>query len=403
MSSPIFLTRREVVAVFVAKAIRTFCYGYLGILLPLYLADLGTSAAGVGAFVTLTLVASATLTWAVRAPAERFGARAALVGLAALTAVAAVLLLASRDPWLVIVGAMLGNVAVGAGETGPFLSIEQVVIARVVGPGQRTTVLSLYNLLGYAAAALGAAAVVAGTPRTLFAMFLAGALVQVAAYAALGPVSLATRPAAPAVRSTPVIRRMAALFALDSFAGGFVLQSLIAYFLHVRFGLGLEALGRVFFVAQVLTAASLLLAPRLARAFGLLPTMVVTHLVSNVLLIAVAAAPSAWLAVALLYARQLLSQIDVPTRQAWVMSVVTDHEREAAATTTTLWRTAAQAITPTITGWVMQTISLSAPFVLGGTLKILYDLLLYRIFKDLKPPEPDSPDQRQRPGATPRA
>jgi predicted MFS family arabinose efflux permease len=131
--------------------------------------------------------------------------------------------------------------------------------------------------------------------------------------------------------------------------------------------------------------------------------MVVTHLVSNVLLIAVAAASSAWLAVALLYARQLLSQIDVPTRQAWVMSVVADHEREAAATTTTLWRTAAQAITPTITGWVMQTISLSAPFVLGGTLKILYDLLLYRIFKDLKPPEPDSPDQRQRPGATPRA
>jgi hypothetical protein len=285
---------------------------------------------------------------------------------------------------------MLGNVAVGAGETGPFLSIEQVVIARVVGPAQRTTVLSLYNLLGYAAAALGAAAVIAGTPRTLFAVFLAAGLVQAGAYAALGTVSVAARAASAAPRSTPLIRRIAALFALDSFAGGFVLQSLVAYFLHARFGLGLEALGRVFFVAQLLTAASLLLAPRLARTFGLLPTMVGTHLVSNVFLIAIAAAPTAWLAVSLLYARQLLSQIDVPTRQAWIMTIVPDHEREAAATTTTLWRTAAQSITPTLTGWIMQSISLSVPFVLGGMLKIVYDVALYRMFKDLKPHDPDA-------------
>jgi MFS family permease len=381
--------RRDVGAVFLAKGVRTFSYGYLGILLPLHLADLGLAATGIGAFVTLTLAASAALTWAIRAPAERFGARAALIALALLSAAAAMLLLAARDPWLVILAAMLGNVAVGAGETGPFLSIEQVVIARVVGPAQRTAVLSLYNLLGYAAAAAGAAAVAAGTPRVLFAVFLAGAIVQATAYAALGPVSVAQRPAATAPTSTPVIRRIAALFALDSFAGGFVLQSLVAYFLHTRFGLGLEALGGVFFVAQGLTAASLLLAPRLARAFGLLPTMVVTHLVSNVLLIAIAVAPAAWLAIALLYARQLLSQIDVPTRQAWVMTVVPDHEREAAATTTTLWRTTAQAITPMLTGWVMQSVSLSAPFVLGGGLKIIYDLLLYWTFKELKPHEPD--------------
>jgi MFS family permease len=167
-----------------------------------------------------------------------------------------------------------------------------------------------------------------------------------------------------------------------------VLQSLIAYFLHVHFGLGLEALGRVFFGAQLLTAASLLLAPRLARTFGLLPTMVGTHLISNVFLIAIAAAPSASVAIALLYARQLLSQIDVPTRQAWVMSIVPDHEREAAATATTLWRTAAQSITPTLTGYLMQSLSLTAPFILGGTLKIVYDIALYRLFKDLKPHDP---------------
>jgi len=382
-----FHARWNLGAVFFAKGARTFCYGYLGILLPLYLADLGLSATGIGAFVTFTLVASALLTWVIRAPAERFGVRAALIALAGLSLVGALLLLLTRQPWLVVVAAMLGNVAVGAGETGPFLSIEQVVIARAVGPAQRTTILSLYNLLGYGAAAAGAGVVALGTPRVLFGVFLVAALVQAGAYAALGGVTLAAPSARAAPASTPVIRRIAALFALDSFAGGFVLQALIAYFLHVRFDLGLEALGRVFFVAQLLTAASLLLAPRLARVFGLLPTMVLTHLVSNVFLIGIAAAPSAAVAIALLFARQLLSQIDVPTRQAWVMSIVPDHEREAAATTTTLWRTAAQAITPLVTGWVMQTIALSAPFVLGGTLKILYDVLLWRTFKDLKPRE----------------
>ena len=374
-------------AVFVAKGVRTFCYGYLGILLPLYLADVGLSATGIGAFVTLTLIASALLTWGIRAPAVRLGARAALIMLATLSVVAAVLLLLTHQPWVVVVAAMLGNVAVGAGETGPFLSIEQVVITRAVEPAQRTAVLSLYNLLGYGAAAIGAATVALGTPRTLFAGFLAAAVVQVIAYAALGRVRLAAHTPAGTPRSTPVIRRIAALFALDSFAGGFVLQSLIAYFLHVRFGLGLEALGRVFFVAQLLTAASLLLAPRLARSFGLLPTMVLTHLISNVFLIGIAAAPSAAVAIALLYARQLLSQIDIPTRQAWVMTIVPDHEREAAATTTTLWRTSAQAVTPLMTGWVMQSIALSTPFLLGGVLKILYDILLWTTFKHLKPPD----------------
>jgi len=192
------------------------------------------------------------------------------------------------------------------------------------------------------------------------------------------------RTAAAGVASSALIRRLAALFALDSFAGGFVLQSLVAYFLHERYGLGLEALGQIFLVAQLVTAASLLLAPRAARQFGLLNTMVVSHLISNVFLIAIAVAPGAWAAVLLLYARQLLSQMDVPTRQAYVMAVVEDHEREAAATTTTLWRTVAQAVSPTVTGWVMASIALGAPFVIGGGLKIVYDVLLWATFKDVK-------------------
>jgi MFS family permease len=375
-----------VAAVLIAKTLRTFCYGFLGILLPVYLAQRGLDARGVGFAVTCTLVGSAALTWAVRRPAERFGARVALGGLAALSAAAGALLLATDNPWLVVLAAMIGNVAVGTGETGPFLSIEQVVIARAVSGPRRTAVLSVYNLLGYAAAGFGAAIVGLAAPRVLFIVFVGVSLVQLMLYARIPRVTV-TRTRSEAGASSALIRRLAALFALDSFAGGFVLQSLIAYFLHQRYGLGLEALGQVFLGAQLVTAASLLLAPRAARRFGLLNTMVVSHLVSNAFLIAIAAAPVAWMAITLLYARQLLSQLDVPTRQAYVMAVVEDHEREAAATTTTLWRTVSQAVSPAVTGWVMASVALAAPFVLGGGLKILYDLMLWAMFKDVEPRE----------------
>ena len=379
-----------VIGVFVAKSVRTFCYGFLGILLPLYLAQLGLDARGVGLAVTCTLVGSAALTWAVRRPAERLGGRAALIGLAALSGLAAALLLTTSNPWVVVLAAMLGNVAVGTGETGPFLSVEQVVIARAAAGARRTTLLSVYNLLGYAAAAVGAGVVGLATPQWLFGVFLAAAAVQIAAYWLLPSAPTARRTtAAGRGPSTRLIHRLAALFALDSFAGGFVLQSLIVYYLHERFGLGLEALGQVFLVAQILTAASLLLAARAARRFGLLNTMVVSHLVSNLILVAIAFAPTAAAAVGLLLARQLLSQMDVPTRQAYVMAVVEDGEREAAATTTTLWRTVTQAISPAVTGWVMASVALGAPFVLGGVLKIVYDVLLYATFKDVEPTNVD--------------
>src|SRR5438094_625635 len=265
-----------VLAIFAAKTVRTFCYGFLGIVLPVYLSDLGLSAAGLGVAVTLTLAGSAALTWLVRRPAERYGARAALLALGALSAVAAVIFLSSRDPRLVVLAAILGNVAVGTGETGPFLTLEQVRIARAVPASRRTVALSVYNFLGYAAA-----------------------------------------------------------------------------------------------------------------RFGLLATMVVSHLVSNVVLILIAFAPTASVAIVLLCVRQLLSQMDVPTRQAYLMAIVADHEREAAATTTNVARTVAQAVTPALTGWVMQAVALAAPFVAGGALKIAYDLLLYWTFKDAKLP-PDA-------------
>src|SRR5439155_5102572 len=268
-----------------------------------------------------------------------------------------------------------------------FLTMEQVVLARAVSAERRTCILSLYNLIGYAAAALGALLVgIAVGWQALFIVFLATAVLQALAYRLLPEAVAGPARSAPdrALPSGPLIRRMAALFALDSFGGGFVLQSLVAYFLHTRFAVDAATLGIAFAVAQVLTAISLLLAVPLAHRFGLLPTMVVSHLVSNVAVIAMAAAPTPAVAIALLWARYLLSQMDVPTRQAYVMAVVEDREREAAASMTNLARTLAQAISPAVTGWVMQAVALSAPFVLGGGGKIVYDLLLYATFKDVK-------------------
>jgi MFS family permease len=377
----------DVVAVLVAKTARTSCYGFLGIVLPVYLEALGVSASGIGVAITLTLAGSALLTWVVRRPAERLGPRAPLLALVALSAASALLLLGFAWPPLVVLAAILGNVAVGAGETGPFLAIEQVVIARAVPAERRTHVLSLYNFLGYGAGAIGAAAVgLAPDYRTLFAIFLVAAGVQAVAYSRLrvGAAPAGAGDGHAARPSAPLIRRFAALFALDSFAGGFVVQSLVSYYLYRRYSLDLETLGLIFGVAQILTAISVLLAARVAKRYGLLETMVVSHLASNVALIAIAAAPTAAVAVALLFLRQLLSQMDVPTRQAYVMAVVADHEREAAASLTNLSRTVAQAVTPALTGWVMQTVALSAPFVLGGGLKIVYDVLIWRTFQHVK-------------------
>ena len=380
--------QRDARLVFAAKSTRTFCYGALGVLVPVYLARLGLDARGLGFAVTLTLVSSAALTFAVQRPTRRWGPRVALVGLAGLSVVAAVLFLVAHDPWLVVIAAMLGNLAVGTGETGPFQALEQVVVTRASPREALTQTLSLYNLIGYVASAFGAALIARfpDSPRGVFALFLVGALVQVAAYLRMRPVTAAAgaQRATAGAPSRPLVRRIAALFALDSLAGGFVIQSLVTYWFYTRFGLDLAQLGWIFFGTQILSGLSLLLAARLAPRLGLVNTMVFSHLISNVLLIAVALAPTALVAVALLLARHLLSQMDLPTRQTFLMLAVEDHEREHAATLTNTSRTLAQSVSPTLTGWIMQGVSLSAPFVLGGGLKIVYDLLLYVTIRNVR-------------------
>ncbi|HEX7216565.1 MAG TPA: MFS transporter [Methylomirabilota bacterium] len=379
---------REARLVLVAKTARTFCYGFLGVLFPVYLAERGLDARQIGVAVTLTLLASAAMTFGIRRPAERYGPRAALLAQAGLIVVSALLLLTTDHPWLVVAAAMIGNLAVGTGETGPFLTLEQVAVTRASPRAELTTALSLYNLVGYGASAVGAAAVAraGASPRLLFSIFLLGGLVQISAYALMRParpLDGRRRPDA-AMPSRPLVRRLAALFALDSLAGGFVLQSLVAYWFYTRFGMDLAALGWTFFGAQLLSGLSLLLAARLAPRLGLVNTMVFSHLISNLFLIGMALAPSASLAVTLLLARHLLSQMDVPTRQSFLMLAVQDHEREGAASLTNVSRTLAQSVSPALTGWVMTSVSVAAPFFLGGGLKIAYDLMLYATIRKVQ-------------------
>ena len=378
---------RDARLVFVAKTARTFCYGFLGVLLPVYLSELGLDARGLGVAVTLTLLASAAMTFGIRWPAERWGPRTALMTQAALIAVSAVVFLLTRQPWVVVAAAMAGNLAVGTGETGPFLSLEQVIVTRDTPRERLTTTLSWYNLTGYAAAGLGAAAVtqLGPSPQPLFLLFLLSGVAQMVAYGLMRrePPRHAARHA-EGTPSRPFVRRIAVIFALDSFAGGFIVQSLIAYWFYTRFGLGLDTLGWIFFGVQILSGLSLLLAARAAPRLGLVNTMVFSHLISNVLLIGVALSPVAWLAIAFLLARHLLSQMDVPTRQTFLMLAVRDHEREHAAAITNMSRSLAQSVSPALTGFAMQGLSLTMPFFLGAGLKIVYDLWLYATIRHMK-------------------
>jgi len=379
---------RDARLVFVAKTARTFCYGFLGVLLPVYLSELGLDARGLGVAVTLTLLASAAMTFGIRWPAERWGPRTALMTQAALIAVSAVVFLLTRQPWVVVAAAMAGNLAVGTGETGPFLSLEQVIVTRDTPRERLTTTFSWYNLTGYAAAGLGAAAVtqLGPSPQPLFLLFLLSGIVQMVAYGLMRrePPRHAAARHAEGTPSRPFVRRIAVIFALDSFAGGFIVQSLIAYWFYTRFGLGLDTLGWIFFGVQILSGLSLLLAARAAPRLGLVNTMVFSHLISNVLLIGVALSPVAWLAIAFLLARHLLSQMDVPTRQTFLMLAVRDHEREHAAAITNMSRSLAQSVSPALTGFAMQGLSLTMPFFLGAGLKIVYDLWLYATIRHMK-------------------
>jgi len=400
-----------------AKTVRTFGYGLMSVVLGLYLDRAGYAPTVVGAILSASLAGSALLTLFAAARADRFGRRRTLVLSTVLMAGSGLVFAFSQNVWALVLAALSGTVSATSGEVGPFESVEHAILPQTTPPEQRNRIFGWYNTLAALAVAVGALA--AGLPawlngafgmdpatgyRLMFAGYSVSALLSGAILLRLSPaVELAHPPAdAPEPRSGGLRRsrgtvaRLSALFALDAFGGGFVVQSFIAYWFALKFNAGSEVLGPVFFGVNVLKAISYPLAVRLAGRIGLINTMVFTHLPSNVLLMLIPLMPSLGAAVALLLVRHLLSQMDVPARGSYVMAVVDPGERTAAAGLTTLARTAAQAISPAVAGVALGWMSgLAAPFLLGGAIKIVYDLSLFNQFRRLKPADELAPEAAQ--------
>ncbi len=387
---------------------RLFAYGFVSVVLVLYLAAAGLSEAKIGLLLTLTLLGDTAISLRLTTAADRWGRRRTLLVGAALMLLAGAVFALTRDYTLLLVAATVGVISPSGHEVGPFLAIEQAALAEVVPAVDRTRVFAWYALVGSFATAAGSLAG-GGLSQALQSMGatpLASFRVVVAGYAAAGvvlaglflglssAVEAAPAPGAAAGRrlglhrSRGVVFRLAGLFSLDAFAGGFVVQSLVAYWFHIRFGAPPALLGAIFFGANLLAGCSALAAARVASRIGLVNTMVFTHLPSNVLLLLVPLMPTLPLAVAVLFLRFSISQMDVPTRQAYTMAVVEPDERSAAAGVTGVARTTGAALSPAIaTPLLANPALMGLPFFLAGGLKILYDLLLYRAFRSHRPSE----------------
>jgi MFS family permease len=391
---------------FAAKAVRTFAFGSLSVVLALFLARLGFSPTEIGAVLTATMVEDALLTIALSSLASRVGPWRIMACTAPLIALGGVLLATADARWVLVAGTVLGTVSPNGQEAGPFTALEQALLPDAVPGGARTRLFGWYNVFGFLPAALGAAAAGVALEWALRAGasdlaayrmmawgYAAAGVVLTALYLWLGARARRHPPRAPAApvgrlglhRSRAAVLELAGLQALDSLAGGFIMQSLLAYWFHLRFGVSGETLGALFFGTNLLSALSFLLAARLADRFGLLNIMVFTHLPSNLLLLAVPFMPTFPAAAATLLARHLLSQMDVPTRQAFTMAFVAPEERPAAAGLTSSARALAQACAPVASGAAMGVAASAAPFLLAGGLKIAYDLTLYLRFRKASP------------------
>jgi len=388
----------------VAKGLRAFGDGYVSLLLPLYLLQLGFSPLQVGIVATATLVGSGLLTLAVGLHAWRYHYRSLLLAASVLMAATGLGFAALTDFWPLLLVALVGTLNPSSGDVSVFLPLEHAVLARVVSDRQRTATFARYSLVGSLLAAAGslaaalpaALASVSGLSSTqaIQAMFLLYALIACASglvYRGL-PKALSTdapQALAPLQQSKKKVYALAALFSLDAFGGGFVVQSMVALWLYQRFDLSLAAAGVVFFWTGVLTAASYLVAVRIAGRFGLVNTMVYTHIPSSLCLILLPFVPYVGYAIALLFLRSALSQMDVPTRSSYVMAIVTPAERPAAASITSVPRSLASAVSPFLAGWMLSASGFGWPLLVAGGVKIVYDLLLLATFRKIRPPEED--------------
>ena len=387
-----------------------FGYGFLAVVLVLYLAALGLDAPAIGAILTLTLIGDTLISLWLTTRADRFGRRRVLVAGSLLMVGAGVMFAGTSWVPLLVLAATIGVISPTGNEVGPFLAVEQAALSQATPDARRTPTFACYNLAGYVATAVGAlsagfvsqALLGAGLAsvdayRAIVIGYAIVGLTMAAVFARLGPgVEAPVTPKADdgirrrlgLGRSKGIVARLSALFALDSFAGGFVPQSLMAYWFHLRFGVEPALLGGIFFGANLLAAASSLSASRIAARIGLVNTMVVTHLPSNVLLILVPLMPSLPLAIAVLLLRFSLSQMDVPIRQSYVMAVVEPGERSAAAGVTGIARTTGAAISPALSAPLIASAAFTGlPFFIAGGLKIVYDLSLWAAFRARPAPE----------------
>jgi MFS family permease len=406
---------------FGTRFVRLFAYGLISVVLVLYLAELGLSESKIGLLLSLTLMGDIAVSLGITTRADRVGRREMLVLGAVLMAIGGLVFAATDSFTLLLVAAMVAVISPSGGEVGPFLPIEQAALSQIVPAARRMDVFAWYNLVGSVATALGSLSggLLAEEARRYGMLRSSSYTPVLICYAALGGVltvmfltlsrsiepasksssnfgeglaeelsgtSPKTKSASQPVllglhRSRRTVLRLSTLFALDAFGGGFIMQSILAYWLHKRFGIDLAALGAVFLAANLLAGVSALAAGWLARRIGLLNTMVFTHLPSNVLLILVPLMPSPELAIALLLFRFSISQMDVPARQAYTMAVVAPDERAAASGITTVARSIGAALAPAIaTRLVAQPALMSLPFFLAGGIKIVYDLALWRAF-----------------------
>ena len=384
-----------------ARAVRAFGDGFTALLLPVYLTGLGFSAFRVGALTTATLLGSAMLTLAVGLLGHRIAAKRLLFAACVLMAGTGIAFSQAHAFWPLVVVGFLGTLNPSGGDVSPFLPLEQSLLAHAGPAAGRTRLFARYSLAGSLMVAVGALSVgvlapleaATGLPRQTL---IEGAF---AVYGLLGVVSfllyrrLPDQPAQDEPPRTALgasrnrVLGLAALFSLDSFGSGFIVQSLFALWLFNRFGLSLPAAGAFFFWTGAFAALSQLAAPMLARRIGLVNTMVLAHVPASLCVIAVAFAPNLATAIVLLMVRALFSNMDVPARTSYVMAIVTPAERAAAAGVTNVPRSLASALSPALSGFLFSTYAFAWPLVIGGSLKVLYDLLLLWRFQKVRPPE----------------
>lgn len=394
---------------FVTRFGRLFAYGSLSVILVFYLVGLGLTETQTGLVLTLTLVGDVVVSLYLTTRADRIGRRRMLIVGSLLMAGAGLAFACTSNLFFLILAGTIGVISPSGHEVGPFLSIEQAALSHLVPATSRTEVFAWYTLVGSVATATGAlfGGLVTQVLQQRFMPPVASYRAVVLIYAALGVVLafLFTRLSVIVevnsgddirektrffgiARSRSIVLKLSSLFALDSFGGGFVVQSFAAYWFYLRFGVEPKTLGAIFFSANLFAGVSALLASRLASRIGLVRTMVFTHLPSNVLLILVPLMPTLPFAVLVLLFRFSISQMDVPARQSYTMAVVPAEERSAAGGFTGVARTTGAALSPLFAGFLFGRLSLmSTPFFIAGTLKIAYDLLLYRSFRRLRPPE----------------